>query len=67
MDTLLPIGEYEYDKDKYSFDEAWENLERSFQKGEFIVCFAVNQSEDEKYINLDYHNIRGKIFRGYLT
>ncbi len=67
MDTLLPIGGYEYDKDKYSFDEAWENLERSFQKGEFIVCFAVSQSEDEKYINLDYHNIRGKIFRGYLT
>lgn len=65
--SLLPVGNYPYDKDEYSFDEAWENLEKCFQDKEFIVCYAVNESEDGKYLNLEYHNIRGKIFRGYLT
>lgn len=67
VNSLLPVGEYTYDKDEYSFDEAWENLEKCFANKEFIVCFAVSESEDGAYINLDYYNIRGKIFRGYLT
>lgn len=65
--SLLPVGDYPYNKDEYSFDEAWEKLEKSFQEKEFVVCYAVSESDDGKYINLEYHNIRGKIYRGYLT
>ena len=64
---LLPIGAYDYDKDAYSFDDAWENLERSFQDNRFVVCKAISYSEDKKCIDLDYHNIRGKIYSGYIT
>lgn len=67
INSLLPVGEYLYNKDEYSFDDAWENLEESYQNKKFIVCFAISQSEDGKYINLDYHNVRGKMFRGYIT
>lgn len=67
INLLLPVGDYQYNKDEYSFDEAWETFEKSFQKKELVVCYAVSESDDGKYINLEYYNIRGKIFRDYLT
>lgn len=67
MKELLPVGEYVYEKDEYSFDEAWKQLKRSYEENEFVVCFGLSESEDGAYINVDYHNIRGKIYRGYLT
>lgn len=67
MKELLPVGAYTYDKDEYSFDEAWEELKRSYEQNEFVVCLGLSESEDGAYINVDYHNIRGKIYRGYLT
>ena len=67
MKSLLPIGEYPYTPEEYSFNEAWKKLENSFREGEFVVCYAVSESEDEKFINLDYHGVRGKLYRGYLS
>lgn len=67
MKDLLPVGGYAYEKDEYSFDEAWTELKRSYEEQDFVVCFGLSVSENGEYINVDYHNIRGKIFRGYLT
>lgn len=67
MKELLPVGGYAYERDEYSFDEAWKELERSYEENEFVVCFGLSESDDGAYINVDFHNIRGKIKRGYLT
>lgn len=65
--TLKPIGDYYYDTDSCSFDEAWEQLEEAYRSKCFVVCRAVAFSETESSLELEYHNIRGRINRGYIT
>lgn len=67
MRELLPIGEYYYDKDEKSFDEAWSLLKEYYEIEESIICFVSEYSEDNKEIELDYYGIKGIIKDGYIT
>ena len=67
MQNLLPIGEYDYDSDEKSFDEAWSCLKECYEKKESIICFVVKCSEDNKSIELDYYGVKGTIKGGYIT
>lgn len=65
--TLKPIGNYIYDPDSCSFDEAWKQLEEAYRTKSFVICQAVRFSETDGSLDIDYHHIRGKIKRGYIT
>lgn len=58
--TLKPIGNYIYDPDSCSFDEAWKQLEEAYRTKSFVICQAVRFSETDGSLDIDYHHIRGK-------
>lgn len=65
--TLKPIGDYYYDPDALAFDDAWAELEKALQDKHFVVCKVLAFSEQKGYLEVEYHHIRGKIERGYIT
>lgn len=67
MRELLPVGEYYYDKDEKSFDEAWSLLKECHETKQSIICFVSEYSEVNKAIELDYYGIKGIIKYGYIT
>lgn len=67
MRELLPIGEYEYNKDDKSFDEAWSQLREAYEKKQSIICLVTEYSEDNRAVELDYYGIKGIIKSGYIT
>lgn len=64
--SLLPIGEYIYNRNEYNLDEAWKKIRESYKTGDSIICKVTEQCEN-KSLQVDFHGIKGRIEKGYIT
>lgn len=64
--SLLPIGEYGYNRNEYNLDEAWKKVMESYKIGDSIICRVTNQCEN-KSLQVEFHGVKGKLEKGYIT
>lgn len=64
--SLLPIGEYVYNRNEYNLDEAWKKVMESYKIGDSIICRVTNQCEN-KSLQVEFHGVKGKLEKGYIT
>ena len=67
INEYLPIGQYDYYSKRYNLDEAWEEIKKSYEKEESIICKVTNILKDGETLQIDFHGIKGFIKRGFIT